>query len=214
MDYVFERQVWETLSRIDTLDHVDQIKSNGNRPAVTYLSWSKAWMLVKRDFPGTTYAHNPELHHADGTVEVEVVVDICAGVFHFATAARLAVMDNRFNAIANPTARQINDSRQRALVKALAFAGLGLHLWGDTSIPVGTLADPIDFTQVEMINGLIKSTKTDLKLFLRWADAESVEAIPVERYSSAIALLQAKAKVSAANKRVTKAVEKEEVPQC
>jgi hypothetical protein len=195
MEQSFEARVWEVLSRIDTLDHVDQIKATGKRPAVTYLSWSKAWMLVKREFPATTYSHRPEVRHPDGTVEVEVDIIISDdGVHKQFTNARLAVMSNYFDAIPNPTARQVNDSRQRALVKALAFAGLALHLWGDTSIPVGTLADPIDLNQIEVLEGLIDSTGTDLAAFLRWADVESLETLPVERFSSALKLLQDKAK--------------------
>jgi hypothetical protein len=146
----FEAQVWDTLSRIDTIDHVDQIKATAKRP-----------------------------------------------------------MDNYFNPIPHPTARQLNDSRQRALVKALAFAGLALNLWGDSVIPVGTLADPIDPNQVEVIEGLIKSTGSDLIKFLSWCEADSVEEIPVERYSSAVALLEAKAKRSkAAPKPAAKAAPK------
>lgn len=192
----FDKQVWDTLSRIDTVDHVDQIKATAKRPAVTYLSWSKAWLLVKREFPGTTYVHKPVISQPDGTMEVEIDVVISDGTDNFTTTARLAVMDNYFSPIPHPTARQLNDSRQRALVKALAFAGLALNLWSDSVIPVGVLADPIDPNQVDVIEGLIKSTGTDVKKFLVWCEADSVEQIPVERYSSAVALLEAKAKRS------------------
>lgn len=193
MEDSFDKKVWDTLSRIDTTDHVDQIKATGKRPAVTYLSWSKAWLLVKREFPGTTYHHSPEVRHPDGTVEVDVRVLIEENGLESYTSARLAVMDQYFNAIPNPTARQVNDSRQRALVKALAFAGLALNLWGDSSIPVGKLEDPIDLNQVEILKGLIKSTKTDEAKFLIWADVEKVEELPVERYPGAVAMLEAKA---------------------
>jgi len=197
----FPAEVWDVLSRIDVTDHIDTISATAKRPEISYLSWSVAWMLLKRKFPGSTYAHRPDLIHADNSVEVEVDVVIQGnGAESQFTNARLAVMDQWFNPILNPTARQTNDSRQRALVKALAFAGLGLNLWGDSMIPVGTLDDPIDLDQIEMIEGLLKSTESNVDLFLRWAHVESVEDIPVERYPSALRLLESKARKQAAEK--------------
>jgi hypothetical protein len=197
----FPEQVWETLSRIDVTDHIDTIAATGKRPEISYLSWSAAWMLLKRNFPGSTYSHRPDLHHEDGTVEVEVDVVIQGnGSETQFTNARLGVMDNWFNPITNPTARQVNDSRQRALVKALAFAGLGLNLWGDSMVPVGTLNDPIDLNQIEQLEKLLESTGSDIEKFLRWAGVEKVEDIPVERYPSALRLLESKARNQAAEK--------------
>lgn len=197
----FERVVWEVLSRIDTSDHVDVIPKTGKRPEVSYLSWSKAWMLLKRNFPASTYTHRPDVRHPDGTVEVEVDVNISDnGAERMFTNARLAVMDNWFNPIDNPTARQVNDARQRTLVKALAFAGLGLNLWSDSSIPVGELDDPISLDQIEMIQKLIESTETDEATFLKWCKVPEIADIPIERYRSAIDLLEAKARRQAAQK--------------
>jgi len=153
-------------------------------------------MLVKRVFPGATYCHGDDIVHADGTMEVEVYVH-----FHgdaddpdmFRTYARLPVMDNRYNAIANPNARDINDNRQRCLVKALAFAGLGLSLWdAGSTVPVGTLTDPIDSHQRSQLMKLIHASDTDLDNFYRWAGVEEVSDLPQEKYPAAVALLKAK----------------------
>jgi hypothetical protein len=190
----FEGRVWQTLSRIDVSDHADQLPKTGKRPAVSYLAWHKAWSLLKRNFPASTYSHRPDLHHEDGTVEVEVdvvIAEVMGAETQF-TNARLAVMDNYFNPIANPSARQVNDARQRCLVKALAFAGLGLNLWSDSIIPVGKLDDPISPEQALELGQLIVETDTDEAVFLRWCEADSIEEIPFERFGSALRLLQAK----------------------
>jgi hypothetical protein len=190
----FESRVWETLSRIDVSEHSDRLPKTGKRPEITYLAWHKAWMLVKREFPGTTYSHRADLFHPDGTVEVEVDVNISdtVGVNNMFTNARLAVMDNWFSPIQNPTARQINDSRQRALVKALAFAGLGLNLWGDDVVPVGKLDDPITPEQYLALEELIEKSETDREKFLVWCDVDDLTDLPFERFRSARALLESK----------------------
>jgi hypothetical protein len=189
----FEQQVWDKLSRIDVSEHSDRLPKTGKRPEITYLAWHRAWMLVKRAFPATTYSHRPDLIHQDGTVEVEVDVIISYnGTETMFTNARLAVMDNWFNPINNPTARQINDSRQRALVKALAFAGLGLNLWGDDVVPVGVLNDPITDDQLALLEELVEKSESDREKFLKWCEVERLEDLPFERFRSARGLLEAK----------------------
>ena len=190
----FEESVWNTLSRIDVADHTDRIKATGKRPAISYLPWHKAWLLLKRKFPASTYSHRNDIRHPDGTVEVEVDVVIAAstGGEHMFTNARLAVMDGYVNPISNPTARQVNDSRQRALVKALAFAGLGLNLWGDDNIPVGKLDDPINDQQFMALSELIEASETDLNSFLRWAEIEDLHDLPFEKFHPARTMLEIK----------------------
>ena len=190
----FEQHVWDTLSRIDVTEHCDRLPKTGKRPEITYLAWHKSWMLVKRAYPGTTYSHRADIFHPDNTEEVEVAVNISSvvGVDNMFTNARLAVMDNWFNPIENPTARQINDSRQRALVKALAFAGLGLNLWGDDVVPVGKLDDPITVEQYGALTDLIEKTESDMGRFLEWCEVEDLKDLPFERFRSARGLLEAK----------------------
>ena len=189
----YPEKVWDVLSRIDVQDHIDTIEATSKRPAVNYLSWSMAWTLAKRKFPASTYAHRPDLRHPDGTVEVEVDVIISDdGHNQQFTNARLGVMDFFFNPIPNPTARQVNDARQRALVKALAFAGLGLNLWTDGMLPVGRYEDPISEAQCEEIESLIEATGTNRENFLNWVDVSQVGEIPIERFASAVGLLRAK----------------------
>jgi hypothetical protein len=198
----FAKEVWDKLSRIDVSEHADQLPKTGKRPAVSYLPWHSAWTLVKRAFPATTYTHLADIHHPDGTVEVEITVRISSdGSDETFSNARLGVMNNYFAPIEQPTAREVNDARQRCLVKALAFAGLGLNLWSDSIIPVGVLEDPIDMDQMEQLEKLLKSTKSDQKRFLKWCGVEDLSHLPVEKYGSAIGMLQAKARRQANEKK-------------
>ena len=199
----FAEEVWDVLSRINVTEHCETLEATAKRPAIDYVPWHKAWLLCKREFPASTYYHNDDIRHPDETVEVEVNVMIkrSDGGDWQATSARLAVMDNWMNPIPNPTARQVNDSRQRVLVKALAFAGLGLNLWGHDTMPVGKLEDPISESQVENLKDLIEKTETNEAKFLVWCETESLDELPVERYSSARGLLEEKLKRQAREKK-------------
>jgi hypothetical protein len=192
----FAEEVWDKLSRISVLTHAGWLPKTDKRPAISYLPWHKAWMLLKREFPASTYTHSNDLRHPDESVEVEVKVCIkknqATNDGYVFTNARLAVMDQWFNPIKNPTARQVNDSRQRVLVKALAFAGLGLDLWSEDTVPVGTLGDPIDEEQVALLKELVDKTESDEEKFLNWCGCETFEELPIERFKSARGLLEAK----------------------
>ena len=194
----FAEEVWDTLSRIDVSDHIGTLSGKNKageqkRPDVDYLPWHKAWVLLKRAFPASTYFHSRDIIHPDDTVEVEVEVSICkdGGEIQLCTA-RNSVMNNYMQAIVNPNARDVNDSRQRCLVKALAFAGLGLNLWSHDMAPVGTLDDPVDDEQVALITDLLEKTDTNEESFLKWCGCETIVDIPQERYPSARSLLESK----------------------
>jgi hypothetical protein len=194
----FDQHVWDVLSKVDPADHIDHLPKTAKRPAVAYLPWHKAWMLVCRAFPATQLSYENDLIHEGGTVEVGVSVRIQAthnGPLRF-VGCRLAVMNNYFGAIVNPDVREINDSRQRCLVKALAFAGLALNLWDGSIIPVGKLEEPITGDQYDSIMKLIESTDTNEEKFLEWCEVEDLMEMPYERYNSAISLLEAKARRS------------------
>ena len=197
----FAKEVWDTLSRIDVSPHVEHMAFGGTGKGMSYVPWHKAWLLLKRHYPASTYRHLPDTIHSDGTMEVEVEVDIrssgpVAGELdmdYVTTNARLAVMDNKFKAIPNPNARDINDNRQRCLVKALAFMGLGLSLWdAGSTVPVGTLSDPVNAKQLGKITRLIADSGSDTELFLKWAGVDKLDQLPVEKFDQAVAMLTAK----------------------
>lgn len=192
----FSEEVWDVLSRIDVSDHTDYIEKTGKRPEISYIAWHTAWSLLKRKFPASTIKYYPDMRHPDATVEVGIEVEIRRDSGHAdvqTTSASLSVMDSWMNAIENPTARQVNDSRQRVLVKALAFAGLGLTLWSGDSVPIGTLDDVIDDEQLTLITDLIEKSETNEESFRKWADhIDDLSEMTVERFPKARALLEQK----------------------
>ena len=130
--------VWKTLSSIDVNNKTEK---KGN---LTYLSWAWAWGELMDHYPqatytfteweypdGTHYVTKDVLIYGDGTCSVECELKIDDLV----RKMWLPVMDYRNNAIENPTARQISDTKMRCLVKCMAMLGLGHYIYAGEDIP-------------------------------------------------------------------------------
>jgi len=111
--------IWNTLSKIDVSKYVE--KKNG----LSYLSWAYAYGVLMEHYAHAEYSFSQHETHPDGTVTVHV--DVVIGKCH--RSMWLPVMDHRNNAIKNPDARKISDTRMRCLVKCLAMFGLGWKLY-------------------------------------------------------------------------------------
>ena len=145
-----KESVFETLSKIDVSDHVEQ------KVGLSYLSWAWCWQTLKTAYPDTpvpkitkykemlltkngyelTDREVPYLTTPTGTM-VEVTVSI-KGVDY---TQSLYVMDNRNKVVVNPTIGQINKTIQRCTVKAIAMAGLGLNLYAGEDLPMGDISE-------------------------------------------------------------------------
>ena len=145
-----KESVFETLSKIDVSDHVEQ------KMGLSYLSWAWCWQTLKTAYPDTpvpkitkykemlltkngyelTDREVPYLTTPTGTM-VEVTVSI-KGVDY---TQSLYVMDNRNKVVVNPTIGQINKTIQRCTVKAIAMAGLGLNLYAGEDLPMGDISE-------------------------------------------------------------------------
>lgn len=145
-----KESVFETLSKIDVSDHVEQ------KMGLSYLSWAWCWQTLKTIYPDTpvpkitkykemlltkngyelTDREVPYLTTPTGTM-VEVTVSI-KGVDY---TQSLYVMDNRNKVVVNPTIGQINKTIQRCTVKAIAMAGLGLNLYAGEDLPMGDISE-------------------------------------------------------------------------
>lgn len=180
--------VWLRLSKIDVADFVET-KGEGRFQA-PYISWSNAWALLMNEYPESVWMRNGANQHDDGTVTVATRVVVIDRGVHMSHDMELPVMDNRFQAVANPNARQISDAYFRCLVKNLAMFGLGLDLWADTDGPVGTVHDPIDEDRLELIMGLLDKSQTDLDRFMKWAGIEAVEELPNSKFRAARSFLE------------------------
>ena len=123
------QDIWNTLVQVDVSKHVE--KKNG----LSYLSWAWAWGVLMEHYPQAAYMFPEAESHPDGTMTVVCVVSIgdCQRLMW------LPVMDYKNNAIRNPDARKISDTRMRCLVKCLAMFGLGHAIYaGEDVVAVTT----------------------------------------------------------------------------
>ena len=123
-------EIWRTLSSIDVSQRVQ--KRNG----LSYLSWAWAWGVLMDHYPDAllTYERFGErdvMTYEDGTCAVFCSIEIDG----LRREMSLPVMDHRHKAVAQPTARQINDCRQRAMTKCLALFGLGHYIYAGEDVP-------------------------------------------------------------------------------
>jgi hypothetical protein len=125
----FAKQVWQTLSAINVNDHTER-KAN-----LTYLSWSWAWATLMNHYPESTFEFSEPVIYPDGTNEIRVTVCVTEGDQTLVRTCWLPVMDHRNNAIPNPDARKVSDTKMRCLVKCLALFGLGHYIYAGEDIP-------------------------------------------------------------------------------
>ena len=127
-------EVWETLSKVDVSKHTEE------KMKLTYLSWSRMWMLLCEHYPQAQYEFVdfdgvPYRTFPDGTAEVvtRVMID------DLVREIPLPVMDYKNNPVVNPHARQVRDNSMRCLVKCVAMFGLGISVF--TGMAEETLPD-------------------------------------------------------------------------
>ena len=179
-----KKSVWATLSAIDCSDHIEK------KGQLSYLSWAWAWQALNERYPESTFEYFDPTFLENGTVEVSVAVTV-EGKTH---TMWLPVMDNRNKSIANPTTRDISDSRIRCLVKAIAMHGLGLYIYAGEALPEAAKTEVISRDQAMSIKALLEKSGTDVKQFLAYFKAQSVDGMLAVHYTRAAAALQAKIK--------------------
>ena len=99
-----------------------------------YYKWSKCWREVVARYPNSTFhferfeidgKHFDCMYYPDQSASVHCTVDIEG----HRRSMFLPIMDYKNNAIKNPNAREISDSKMRCLVKTVSLFGLGLDLY-------------------------------------------------------------------------------------
>ena len=123
------------FEKLNGINVNDRTEKKGN---LTYLSWTWAWGELMKNYPDSTSRvyedANGMNYHTDGrtawvkcgvTVEGQEVIEY------------LPVMDNRNNSIPleRITSRNVNDSIQRCITKAIARHGLGLYIYAGEDLP-------------------------------------------------------------------------------
>ena len=126
------QEIWATLSKKDCTDKIEK-KMN-----LSYLSWAWAWQVLMENYPNATYQFYenadtgvPYVAMPDGSAEVRCRISIGSCVREM----WLPVMDYRNNAVENPSARQVSDTKMRCLVKCLAMFGLGHYIYAGEDLP-------------------------------------------------------------------------------
>ena len=135
--------VWKTLSSIDVNNKTEK---KGN---LTYLSWAWAWGKLMENFPQATYTFT-EWEYPDGTYKDVLIyndetcsVECELRIGDLARKMWLPVMDYRNNAIPDPSARQISDTKMRCLVKCISMFGLGHYIYAGEDLPQNDSAPPL-----------------------------------------------------------------------
>lgn len=118
-------EIWKTLSAIDVSEKTEK-KQN-----MTYLSWAWAWGVMMEHYPQATYEFQENTVEPDGTITVNVTVDIDGNK----RSMWLPVMGNGNKAAIKPDAFVINKNKMRCLVKCMAMFGLGHYIYAGEDLP-------------------------------------------------------------------------------
>lgn len=122
---ISREQIHKTLAVINCNDHTEK------KGRFTYLSWTWAISILMKHFPNSHWEFLDDLIFSDGSMEVRCQLTIEGHTYYM----WLAVMDNRNQAIQNPSSTHINKARMRCLTKAIAVAGLGFYIFEGEDLP-------------------------------------------------------------------------------
>ena len=125
------RDIWDTLYPVKCGESAKQ--KNG----LTYLPWNEAWRLLMMHYPTAHYEFGEIEMHGDGSQTIHCTVAIEGHARHM----WLPVMNYKNQAISNPSARDISDTKMRCLVKTIAMFGLGFHIFQGQVQPEDTWDD-------------------------------------------------------------------------
>jgi hypothetical protein len=163
-------EIWQTLSKINVSEHTE----TKGPMKLTYLSWTWAYSTMMEHFPQFKYIFSDNEVHADDSVTVH-----CHGfIGDVAHEMWLPVMNHKNQAISNPTARDISDTKMRCLVKCIAIFGLGLYVYAGEDLPADTAPKaapkPVSKEKMEAIaltmNTFIEDVKDRDELKAYWKD--------------------------------------------
>ena len=149
------KEVWETLSKIDVSPYL------ATKGQFSYLSWSYARAILSHFYPQYRVIWLPSEKFEDGTMMLHCRVEID----HLSREHWLPVYDNKYNAIKNPNADDIQDNMQRCFVKTVALFGLGIQVFHNGS---GTpeelqLENPNETSKEQLAKALILIDKLEMK---------------------------------------------------
>ena len=151
------KEVWETLSKIDVSPYLD------TKGQFSYLSWSYARAILSHFYPQYRVIWLPSEKFEDSTMMLHCRVEI----EHLSQHCWYPVYNKKgqWSAISNPTADDIQDNMQRAMVKCMAYFGLGMQVFHNGS---GTpeelqLENPNETSKEQLAKALILIDKLEMK---------------------------------------------------
>ena len=160
------KSVFETLSAVDVSRHTEK---KGN---FTYLSWAWAWGIVKKHFPEATFRYRTFVDNQHNTLpfmrdtKTWTWVMVMVKIGSIELEASMPVLDHRNKPVAQPDAFQVNTAQQRALAKACALHGLGLHIYAGEDLPI-TENEELS-KEFERIKGLLDEQDSKVALAKIW----------------------------------------------
>jgi len=128
-----KKNIFRDLYKINVDEYV--LMKKGGKFQPKYIAWCDAWALLKLDHPDATFksyenptSGMPYFVSPDGC---GVMVKVGVTVGDVEMICWQPIMDDRMNGkkVQAVTSRDISDTIQRALVKAIGLHGLGLELW-------------------------------------------------------------------------------------
>lgn len=151
------KEVWETLSKVDVSPYVQKDEGRfGN-----YIAWHYARAIMSHFYPQYRVIWLPNEVYADQSMMLHCRIEID----HLSQHCWLPVYDNKYKAITNPTADDIQDNMQRCMVKCMAYFGLGMQVFHNGS---GTpeeleLENPNETSKEQLAKALILIDKLEMK---------------------------------------------------
>lgn len=184
-----KKSVFETLSAIDCSKYVEKKKAT-NGDQLSYLSWARAWQIVKKHFPDATYSRaywdgKPYLYDENlgYYVETEVTIDGETQSMHLfvMNGANKAMKTQPYSYktrsgekwVEAATMFDINTTLQRCLVKNLAMFGLGLNLYYGEDIPEAVKEEE-QANQLAQAIAEVKACKTSEEVVALWRKYEQL----------------------------------------
>lgn len=127
---VSRKEIWTTLSAVTDYP----VRSEGE---LTYVNWMDAHRIMMGEYPSYTWKfletqEGSQAFYYGNTAEVRCEMTI----FGHTNVTSLPILDIKGNVITNPSSNDINTSKQRCRVKAMAEFGLFNAIYGPSDSPV------------------------------------------------------------------------------
>jgi hypothetical protein len=194
------KDIWETLSKINVNEYLQK------KGDFDYLPWGDAWAIMMEHYPDTTFENHlndngyPCFCDPQGRGMVRVTVTVCG---HSHTEDYM-VTNYSNKVIQDPDPSQVNNCLKRALVKCLAYFGLGSYLYNQLDMLESSATDePVEFKpatheQITIIKAEIAFSDNDKleEQLVKWAGlkkGDNIEDISFEKATQLVEKYSAKA---------------------